>query len=73
MRTLEWVEDATAHLPAHERQRRSPEREMVRRSASGPVVRALDQRESCGRILASSGDLGFRQVERTCASGHRLQ
>ena len=68
---VERVEHAALRLPAHERQRRPPERQVSRRAARRPAKQPLQQREARGRIVADGRHLQLGPCERACVLAHR--
>ena len=70
-RRVERIEHAAARLPAHERQRRPPEREVSRCAARRPAEHPRHQREPRRRIVAHGRDLRRRRGERVCVVAHR--
>ena len=67
--TVERVEDTALGLPAHERQRRPPERQMTRRAARRAVEHPRHQCEARRRIVARAPDLRLSPCERVAISG----
>ena len=70
-RRVERIEHTAARLPAHERQRRPPERQVSRCAARRPVEHPRHQRKTRRRIVAHSRNLRPSQGERACVVAHR--
>ena len=70
-RRVERIEHAAARLPAHERQRRPPERQVPRRAARRPAEHPRHQREARRGIVAHGRDLRLGPSERDCVLAHR--
>jgi hypothetical protein len=68
-RRVERIQQTAARLPAHERQRRAPERQMARCAARRPAEHPRHQRDTRRRIVAHGRDL--RLGERACVPAHR--
>jgi hypothetical protein len=63
-RRIERIEHAAARLPAHERQRRPPERQVSGRAARRPPEHLRHQRQARRRIVAHGRDLRRGRGER---------
>ena len=70
-RRVERVENAALGLPAHERQRRSSERQVSRSAARRPLEQPRHQCETRCRIVAHGRDPRLSRGERACVVAHR--
>jgi hypothetical protein len=68
---IERIEHSAVHLPAHERQRRPSERQVVRGPAGRPVIRPREQGKARHGIVARGRDLRLGRGEGRQASASR--
>jgi hypothetical protein len=70
-RRVERVEETALGLPAHERQRCAPERQVTRCPAGWPVEQPFHQCKAHRRIVARRRDLRVSPGERVAVFAHR--